>query len=41
VRLYWPVEHAAAVVLVDPAIQKYPALQFPEQVDEFRPCIAP
>ena len=40
-RLYVPAAHAATVSVTLPAGHVYPALQVPEQGDEFRPCIAP
>ena len=40
-RLYVPTGHIAAVALVDPATQKYPAVQTPVQVDTVRPVEDP
>ena len=39
--LYWPVGHTDAVSLVEPAGQKYPALQLAVQLDTDRPLVAP
>ncbi len=39
--LYWPATHIAAVALVEPATQAYPALQLPLQPALDRPAVAP
>lgn len=40
-REYWPAGHTAAVGLVEPRTQKYPAVQAPEQSAADTPGVAP
>jgi hypothetical protein len=41
VRLYCPAAQVAAVAVIDPATQAYPAVQAPVHVDTVRPVVEP